>query len=133
MKYVYPATFTKEYCGYSVNFPDIPNCFTCGETIEEAVIMAEDALSIVLYENYEKLGKDVPIFSEVSDIVIDENTFINYIVCDTEFYKKIDNKRKAVRKNVTIPEWLNDEAASAGINCSQVLQDALRKELGYLK
>ena len=36
-KYAYPAIFTKEEKGYSVAFPDIEGCFTCGDTLPEAM------------------------------------------------------------------------------------------------
>ena len=49
-KYLYPAVFTKEASGYSVNFPDLKNCFTSGETLEEAQNMASDVLCLTLYD-----------------------------------------------------------------------------------
>ena len=55
-KYVYPAVFIKEENGYSVIFKDLEGCYTCGETLEEALYMAEDALAFTLY-GYEKNGK----------------------------------------------------------------------------
>ena len=34
-KYIYPAVFTKEEDGgYSVVFPDLESCYTCGDTLE---------------------------------------------------------------------------------------------------
>ena len=63
--YVYPAVFTPEpEGGYFVHFPDIENCFTCGDTLEEGIMMAEEALALMVYSNYEealKLPKPAPI------------------------------------------------------------------------
>ena len=52
-KYAYPAIFTKEENGYSVAFPDIDGCFTCGDTLPDAMEMAEDALCLMLYDREE--------------------------------------------------------------------------------
>ena len=41
-QYVYPAVFTEEDCGYSINFPDLENCFTSAETLGEGIKMAND-------------------------------------------------------------------------------------------
>ena len=52
--YVYPAIFTSEPDGgYSVYFPDLEGCYTCGDTLADALFMAEDALALILY-GYEK-------------------------------------------------------------------------------
>ena len=88
-KYIYPAIFTPEANGqFSIYFPDIENCFTCGDNLEDGISMAEDVLSLTL-------------------------THLE------------DNGRKIL----TIPSWLNDSATAAGINFSQVLQDALKQQL----
>lgn len=58
-KYVYPAVFTEEDSGYSINFPDLPNCFTSGETLGEAIEMAGDILCLTLYE-MEQAGTAIP-------------------------------------------------------------------------
>ena len=51
MKYAYPAVFTPEEKGmYSVNFPDLESCYTCGENLAEALVMAEDVLAMTLYK-----------------------------------------------------------------------------------
>lgn len=124
-KYVYPAVFTKEEKGYSVHFRDFESCYTCGSTLEEAIYMAEDVLALTLFD-YEEDGKEAPSQSEKYDLK--ENEFINYIRCDTEEYHKMHNN-KAVKKTVTIPEWLNEKAIAAGVNFSQVLQEGLKKRL----
>ena len=49
-KYVYPAIFEQEADGgYVVNFPDIDGCFTQGDDINEALLMAEDVLNAMLW------------------------------------------------------------------------------------
>ena len=123
-KYVFPAVFTLEKNGqYSINFPDIEGCYTCGENIEDALMMAEDVLAFTLYD-YEKEGLEIPQPSLRTDIVINSNEFINYVLCDTIEYRKMHNN-KAVKKTLTIPEWINETASAMGLNFSQILQEAL--------
>lgn len=40
-KYVYPAVFKKEGERYAVNFPDLQGCYTCGDSLYDAIYMAE--------------------------------------------------------------------------------------------
>ena len=127
-RYVYPAIFTPEdNGGYSVLFPDLEGCYTCGDSLADSLEMAQDALALVLY-GYEKDGRAIPEPSNRNDIVLQENEFINYVPCDTMIYRKKYNN-KAVKKTLSIPEWLNEEATAVGINFSQVLQDALKQQL----
>ena len=127
MKYVYPAVFTPEEGGFSVNFPDLEGCYTSGDDLQDALYMAQDVLSFTLFD-YEKSGKDIPEPSLLSSIEIKDGEFINYIVCDTVEYQR-KNNNKAIKKTLTIPEWLNEAAMAKGVNFSQVLQDGLRDAL----
>ena len=128
-KYVYPAVFTPEDDGmFSVNFPDLEGCYTCGENLAEALYMAEDVLAFTLYD-YEKDGKPVPVPSSRNAIDLSGDEFVNMVMCDTIGYQKRNNN-KAVKKTLSIPEWLNEAATAAGLNFSQVLQTALKQQLG---
>lgn len=130
-KYVYPAIFTLEEGGYSVFFPDLEGCYTCGDNLQDAIMMAEDVLAFVLYDN-ERAGAVIPEPSEAASISLKEGEFVNYIACDTIGYAKMHNN-KAVKKTLTLPEWLNETATNAGLNFSQVLQEALMAKLGISK
>lgn len=126
--YTYPAIFSPEKDGgYSVAFPDIDGCFSCGDSLAEAMVMASDALALMLYQ-YESEGKTVPKASDPKDIPCKDGQFVNYVVADTMEYRKRFNN-KAVKKTLSIPEWLNEEAINANINFSQVLQEALKEKL----
>lgn len=128
MKYVYPAIFTPEdNGGFSVLFPDLEGCYTCGDDLTEALEMAEDALALVLY-GYETNAKPIPAPSSLSDIACSNDSFVNYISCDTLIYRKMYNN-KSVKKTLTIPEWLNEAAVSMDINFSQALQEALMQKV----
>lgn len=127
-KYAYPAIFTPESDGsFSINFPDLEGCYTCGDSIEDGIEMAEDALALVLY-GYEKDQRAIPKPSSPSDLRLSGNEFVNYIACDTMAYRKMYNN-KAVKKTLTIPEWLNESASALGLNFSQVLQEALIQKI----
>ena len=82
-KYVYPAVFTPEDNGqYSVYFPDIEGCYTCGDDLENSIEMAEDALSFAMW-GFEREGKAVPPASRTADIKSEINEFVSYVKCDT--------------------------------------------------
>ncbi len=127
MKYVYPAVFTKEESGYSVIFPDLEGCYTCGDDLNDALYMAEDVLAFTLFD-YEKSGRHIPVPSEPGTLNTRDHEFVNYVSCDTLEYQRRNNN-KAVKKTLSIPEWLNELAIAKGINFSQVLQDALKAQL----
>ena len=127
-RYVYPAIFTKEENGqYSVNFPDLEGCYTCGDGLGEAMEMAQDALALTLYD-YESEKKTIPEPSGLTSFKVNENEFVNYVSADTLVYRKMYNNR-AVKKTLTIPEWMNEAATEAGINFSQALQEVLMQKL----
>ena len=127
-KYAYPAIFTpEEDGGFSITFPDLEGCYTCGDSLEDGIEMAEDALALVLY-GYEKDGRPIPAPSTPATLSLSGNEFVNYIACDTMEYRKMYNN-KAVKKTLTIPEWLNEAASAMGLNFSQVLQEALLQKV----
>lgn len=126
-KYVYPAIFTPEDGSYSVTFPDLEGCYTCGDTLEDAMYMANDVLAFTLY-GYEKAGRTVPEPSSCKDLTTSGEEFASLVMCDTLEYQKMNNN-KAVKKTLSIPEWLNEAATEANINFSQVLQNALKEQL----
>lgn len=129
-KYVYPAVFTKEGEQYSVAFPDIDGCYTCGDSLVEAVSNAQDALCLMLYD-MEESGEVIPAPSDALEIekTLGNNEFISLVSCDTLEYRQYFDQ-KAVKKTLTIPSWLNTLAEREGINFSSVLQAALKRTLG---
>jgi Uncharacterized conserved protein len=126
-KYVYPAVFTKENEWYLVNFPDLEACYTQGEDLEDAISMAEDVLALTLYD-YEQEKKEIPVPSSAEALKIEQGEFVNFVRCDTMEYRKMYNN-KAVKKTLSIPEWLNEEAIALGVNFSGILQEALMKKI----
>ena len=126
-KYAFPAVFTYDGKFYSVNFPDLDNCYTQGESIEEALYMASDILCLTLY-NLEESGEKIPLPSEIKSIRTTDNEFVSFVSCDTLEYRRFYDNR-AVKKTLTIPSWLNNLSEKAGVNFSAVLANALKKEL----
>ena len=120
--YIYPATYEYEDNGtISVYFPDIDNCFTIGETIEECLSNAKECLELFVETELEE-GKQLPNPSKYDDIT--GNKFL--VIADVENMKK---QNKAVNKTVTLPHWLNVAAEQEHINFSGVLQEALKERL----
>lgn len=122
-KHAYPAIFTKDDDGITVSFPDVEGCISCGQNMAEAMLMAEDALALILAEKIVS-NQDLNEPSKPEMIHIDSNQIVNLIACDTEHYEKKFNK-KVVKKSVSIPKWINDEAIKRNINFSEVLKKAL--------
>ncbi|MCQ2514265.1 MAG: type II toxin-antitoxin system HicB family antitoxin [Ruminococcus sp.] len=129
MKLVYPAVFSQnENTGFTITFPDLPGAVTSGNDIAEAIEMAIDCASGWVLDELED-GKIIPKPTPLNEIILDdEKNFVNLIVVDLDTYaEKYGNK--AVRKNCTIPAWLNTISEKENINYSSVLQEALIKKL----
>ncbi len=126
-KLLYPACFypCEEQEGYTVVVPDLPGCVTQGKSLIDAIGMAVDAVSGWVLDEMED-GKPIPPASKIEDVQADERPggFVNLIVLDMDTYAEKYGE-KAVRKNLTIPAWLNTYAEANNVNFSRVLQDAL--------
>ncbi len=126
--YFYPALFhIAEEGGFWISFPDIPECLTQGENMTDAYKMAVEALGLALEERIKE--NNVPVATEINKLQQEEGTFPVIVEFDLLEYRKKHNSR-SVKKTLSIPEWLNEEAMARGINFSQVLQDALKIQLG---
>ena len=127
MKQVYPVILHPEIeGGFYVSIPDL-DIGTQGETVAECIDMARDAIG--LWGICEQdAGRVIPVPSalthphEVSELV-------TLVDIDFDAYRRAQDMR-AIRKNVTIPSYLNELAEKAGISFSQVLQDGLKQRLG---
>lgn len=123
-KLFYPALFHKaEEGGFWVSFPDIPECLTQGDDMTQAYEMAVDALGLALTCR-KKEQQPLPAASDPTILTPEPDSFLVVIEFDMLSYKKRTNSR-AVKKTLSIPEWLNEAAMAMDINFSQVLQEAL--------
>ena len=110
-KLFYPAIFHKaEEGGFWISFPDIPECLTEGDDMQQAYEMAVEALGLALIGRKEE-GEEIPIPSEIGEIRNEDGTIV-IVGFDILEYKKKHNAR-AVKKTLSIPEWLNEESPFA--------------------
>ncbi|WP_036608766.1 type II toxin-antitoxin system HicB family antitoxin [Oribacterium sp. P6A1] len=128
MKLVYTAIFDPNDDGsYTVTVPDLPGCITEGSNLAEAIDMAVDAASGWILGELEE-GNNIPAATPFFDVRITEsNCFKSVISLDMDAYAE-KYSTKTVRKNITIPAWLNTYGEKNNINFSRVLQDALLKQ-----
>jgi predicted RNase H-like HicB family nuclease len=126
VKLTYPACFYKDEASgaYAVEVPDLPGCATGGDNLAEAVFMGVDAASGWVLTELEE-GRPIPFASAIEAIRPETaDGFVSLLALDMDAYaERYGNK--AVRKNLTIPAWLNTFAEANQINFSQTLQDSL--------
>jgi predicted RNase H-like HicB family nuclease len=120
----YPAVFHKESGAYWVEFPDLPGCLTDGRTLDAAIANAEEVLGVYIATRKEE-GLDVRAASDIESIAVSDG-FTSYVTTDIDKYRR---NTKAVKKTLSIPQWLNEEAERRHISLSAVLQNALKQEL----
>ena len=83
-KFFYPAVFhPEEDGGYSVDFPDLLGCVTEGNTLSEAIQMAEDALDIYMYSLKED-KEQAPEPSNPTDVETEGQDFVKLIELDAD-------------------------------------------------
>lgn len=124
----YPAIFHKaEEGGFWVTFPDIPECMTQGDNMDQAYEMAVDALGLSL-SSMEEMGEKIPEASSLERIQVEDGILVIVEFNMAEYRRK--NSSKAVKKTLSIPEWLNEAAIRENINFSQLLQEALMVKIG---
>jgi len=118
--------------GYGVYFPDLSGCISVGNDYKHAMKMAEEALSLHVY-GMEEDGDEIPFpTSNPNDLEVGEGTEGRYLISPVTIYPDITKNQmdnRAVKTNTTLPAWLKLEAERAGINFSQLLQVAIKKQL----
>lgn len=128
-KYIFPAIFEPgETKGYTVTFPDLPGCITEGDTLEEALYMAKEALELHLY-GMEEDNDLIPEPTPPENIRLSKGAFLALIEA-WMLPVRDEMANKAIKKTLTIPKWLNDIAEKEKVNFSQILQSALKQYLG---
>lgn len=127
-KYVYPAIIRPDGGLFAVYFPDVPSATTSGDTLQDALEMAEDSLNLALYMT-EKERETIPAVTPVGEVESLPNDIVTLVKADTEAYGR-EIESIAVKKTLSIPSWLNVKAERANVNFSQTLQEALKEKLG---
>ncbi len=127
MKIIYPVVFTKlTEGGYMAYVPDL-EINTQGEDLADAICMARDAISltgIVMEDD----GQPFPAPSK--DVAHQPDEIVSLVDADLTAYRR-SVEQKTVRRNVSLPAWLNNAADAANLNVSAVLQAALKQQLGF--
>ena len=126
MKIVYPVVFTPlEEGGYMAYVPDL-QINTSGKDLADAIFMARDAIGLMGID----VEDDKKTFPTPSTTVPHEDGEIVSLVDVDLFAYRRSIEKKTVRRNVSLPAWLNNAAEDAGLNVSAVLQLALKQQLG---
>jgi len=126
MRTAYPVVFTELPDGYMAYVPDM-QINTQGDTLAEAIAMSRDAIGIMGID-MEDDKKPLPVPSRLSAIAKQyPNDVVTFVDIDFTEYRRRNSS--TVRRNVSLPSWLNYEAEKANINVSAFLQEALREHL----
>ena len=132
MKYIYTAVFTPGEEGAKIyaRIPDLPGCVTTGRDLPDAIEQITDAAAgwLVVAEDE---GLAIPPAVPQKEISHSEKESLSLIRVDTIAYRAATDTR-SVRKNVSLPAWMAALAEQKGMNCSQILQDGLRRRLEAL-
>lgn len=134
MTVVYPVVFTEtkdEKDTVLVSIPDL-NGFTEGYGIADAIAMAKDYIGNALCSMKDT---DFPVPSKIMDVDVSDGEFAgagkpfaSLVDVDIESFRRKE-KSRMVRRNITLPQWLDELATEAKINVSAVVQDALKERL----
>ena len=125
---IFPAVFFPDDQYIGVRFPDLPGCNTFGETLDDALSMARDALGghlLSIEDSNEPIPEPTPfalIKTKPGETIVLIEVWLSVI--------RDDERDKAVKKTITIPNWLNVKAIEAQVNFSSIMQEALREKLG---
>lgn len=144
MKVVYPVILTDVDTNILVEVPDLGILTEANEegkekgTMADAIAMARDAIGLTCIDLQDE-NKPVPEPTAVGELDVNSGTFaqdgkgvVSLVDVDLTAYRRaVDNKM--VRRNVTLPNWLNREAEEAHLNVSGVLREALMNALGVTK
>lgn len=127
--YVFPAILNYAPDGISISFPDLPGCFSCAWSDEEALRMAKEALGVYMW-GLEDDGGELPEPTPLSEVQVgnDERSAL------IEVYMPLiraENENRAVKKTLTIPAWMDAAARAENINFSQLMQSAILQSLKY--
>ena len=141
MKVAYPVIFTDVKTNILIEVPDLGILSEANEegkpkaSLADAIMMARDAIGTACI-SAEDEGKEVKSASDVSEVDVTKGTFygdgqsiVSVVDVDLAYYRRM-NDNKMVRRNVTLPNWLNQAAENAHINVSKTLQEALMVKLG---
>ena len=125
MLFTYPLIVHVDKDGIWGEFPDLQGCSTYGETINEVLKNASEAMDLYVYGELED-GQKLPKATDIKEFkTLDENSFATLIQVDVDLLQN----SKSVKKTLTIPLWLDKQATSKHVNFSQALQEILIQKI----
>ena len=128
MKYAYPVLIEQHENGYyTAEAPDLPGVVVGGETLADALQAASDACAMWL-SDAENEAETIPAPSDARALVASAPGLVSVVPADTDEYRR-KNDTRAVKKTLSLPAWMADQAERSGISLSQLLQEALREKL----
>ena len=112
--------------GYMVTVPDFP-LNTQGDDMAEAIFMARDAIGLMGITMQDD-GQPLPEPSALQSMDCAPGEIASLVDIDFDAYRRA-HEHRTVRRNVTLPAWLDEKARQSDLNVSAVLQAALKHEL----
>lgn len=128
MKYAYPILIEQHENGYyTAEAPDLPGVVVGGDTLADVLRAASDACAMWLADA-ESEGEVIPTPTDVHVLTAVAPDLVSVVPADTDEYRR-KNDTRAVKKTISLPAWMADQADKAGISLSQTVQEALRAKL----
>jgi predicted RNase H-like HicB family nuclease len=129
----YIAAVAEEPGGFSVFFPDVPGCTSCGSTLEEALAMGKDALEghlESLRENGDQAAE--PAVHELADVIaqfgdLEDGRWLGL------FPISVDLQAARGDVDVALPRELIHDVDELGSDVRRFITDATRRELERLR
>ena len=135
MTVVYPVIFTRtndEKDTYLVSIPDMQG-MTEGYGLVDAIALAKDYIGNALCT---KSDADIPAATDINAVDVkgsvfagEGESFVSLVDVDIGVFRRREKSRN-VRRNITLPEWLDEMATEAKLNVSAIAQNALKEKLG---
>ena len=120
MKFIYPAIIHDDSDGFWAEFPDLEYTSSTGATLTELITNAQEAMELYILGALED-GQSLPTPTSVRNLPCTDSSYPTLVQTDIDLGKN----SKSIKKNLTIPAWLNERALEKGVNFSQLLQEAL--------
>lgn len=131
MKAVYPVLFEPGDDGWVVAYVPDMQINSEGKTLAEAIDNVRDAIGATGLA-MEDSGVEIPVASDVTNFSTAPGEIISLVDVDFKEYRRASDLR-SVRRNISLPSWLNTAAEKAGVNVSAITQQALMDTLGITK
>ena len=125
MEKVYPAIIHRDTDGLWIEFPDLSGCYTQGNSLEDLMLNAEEALGAFLAAKMD-CDEEIPVASDIESIHKEQNESLTYVSVDVSKYFR---DTKAVKRMLSIPAWLAKESDKRKYSLSKILQEALLEKI----